>query len=180
MRFENHIGYRFLTDDMMAFEAVQAMYPEIAKKFERHIEMTEVERERFESLIAVVNSRQQKAFYITDSVHDKLDMLKVKKNPHYDWTVFNHLEDKRHTYLLRPSEPNERGERWDSGLIRFVKQGDILFFCHLAFKFDKGSKIHGQSLWTHFYVNSKTNEHCSDWDTNQNVKDIEDFVYKCL
>lgn len=180
MRFENHIGYRFLTDDMLAFEAVEAMYPEIAQKFKDHVEMSELEDKKFTSLLSVVSRQKQTAFYITESVHDKLDMLKVKKNPRYDWSVFNHLGNKKHTYLLCPSDRDEHGKRWDSGLIRFVKDGDMLFFCHLGFRFDEGSKNYGQSLWTHFYVNSKTNEHCSDFDTNINVKQIEDFVYKCL
>lgn len=180
MRFENHIGYRFLTDDMLAFEAVEAMYPLIAEKYKNDIEMTEDESNRFDSLMSVVSRYNQTAFYITDSVHDKLDMLHVKKNPRYDWTVFNHLSDKKHTYLLNPSPRNEHGKRWDSGLIRFVKKGDMLFFCHLGFAFKQGSKIYGESLWTHFWVNSKTNEHCSEFDTNINVKQIEEFIYKCL
>lgn len=183
MRLNNHIALRFLTDDTLAFEVIETThFKKVMNILNRH-HLENVMNQKCKNLWELVNKDNQKSFLVTETVHDKLDMLKVKRNEydHYDWTVFSDVATCKWTFILYPTE------QWDGGgCLRIKIDKDMIEFCHIGFKFDEGGyrkeiirKGKGQALWTLFYINRFNNDHGSHCD-HQNVKDIYEFVYKLL
>lgn len=189
MRLNNHIALRFLTDDRLAFEVIEETHG--LKVKDRHDllfrvgGMLEKPKDEYKGdaakifqLWELVSKDDQKAYMVTDTVHDKLDMLKLKRdaNDHYDWTVFKNIPECKKTFILMPDK------KWDGGgVIRLLNDGQALQFCHLAFKFNdkKVDDNAGQALWTLFYINQFNNDHAEHCQ-HQNVKDIYEFVYKLM
>lgn len=189
MRLNNHIALRFLTDDRLAFEVMEEthkiksknrtqLFAELGFLMDKTGHNDKVDAVKAWQLWELVNKDDQKAYFITDTVHDKLDMLKLKRdaNDHYDWTVFKNIPECKKTFILIPDK------KWDGGgVIRLLNDGKTLQFCHLAFKFNdkKVDDNAGQALWTLFYINQFNNEHAEHCE-HQNVKDIYEFVYKLM
>lgn len=178
MVFENHIAYRFLTDDKLILEMCQTMYPE---EFDSTIKkMKTVTREEAEKVdidesvalfMDLTNNINQKAYYITESVIKNLDLLKVyKSGDHYNWKVFACLKPQKITLILP-----------DNKLLRIRKLTDALELFWATF--DKapkyGENIDGKMKWTLFLTDTSTGYLSSNFD-DKNVTDIEEFVYKLL
>ncbi len=158
MLLRNHIAKRFLTDPIFTMEIVETMHPN----------QTEVD-ESMATTFQLVDAKDQKAYYVTDSVLEKLELLKItKKSEHYDWTVFHEVKDCKKTFIF----PNNQ-------CLRMWISGDTIMFCHLMFKFHKGSKNEGVSNWVMFYLNRITGELCDHF-KHQDVTSIEEFIYKLL
>lgn len=177
MKLDKHIAYRFLTDDTMAIELMDSMYPEDLQLFEKESGLTEEEESRKASLAHFYNmvcKDDQKAYWITNSVLDQLDSLKVKKKftegigEHYDWTFFKNLPDQKVTFILP-----------ENNVLRLLITEEMLYFTNLSFKLNKGSKDYGQAYWIIFYVNRETGEMCEHFNSDD-VKNIERFVYALM
>ena len=70
MKLDNHIAYRFLTDDTLMVEMVSTMYPNY------RTDTTDKELEvKVMGLCDLVRKGNQKAYWITNTVVDKLGML---------------------------------------------------------------------------------------------------------
>lgn len=176
MRFTNHIALRFLTDDTLAFEIIETTHFKEVKKILNRDYIGRAISTKVKALWQLVNKDNQKAYLVTDTVHDKLDMLKVKRDSleHYDWTVFNRIPDCKKTFILQPTKDYGGG-----GCLRILVNGDVIEFCHLCFRFSDNSKEEGTAMWTMFYINTVDNhhaEHCA----HQNVQDIYEFIYKLM
>lgn len=176
MRLNNHIALRFLTDDTLAFEIIEKThFKEVLKILNRrHLE--NVMNIKIEKLWNLVNKDNQKAYLVTETVHDKLDMLKVKPDNenHYDWTVFSEVPNCKKSFILYPSMG------WDGGgCLRILIAGPVIEFCHIHYKFNPGSKDNGTCHWILFFINRLTNEHGEHCE-HKDVKDIQEFVYKLL
>lgn len=176
MRLTNHIAKRFLTDDTLAYEMIERTHPQAIKKILNNQQIESVEDSKVRQLWRLINKNNQKAYLITETVHDKLDMLKVKLDAqqHYDWTVFNQVKECKKTFILMPDE-NWKG----GGCLRILVHDDYIEFCHICFRFKNNDKNNGECLWTLFFINRKNNEHAEHC-SHKNVTDIYEFVYKLL
>lgn len=177
MRLSNHIALRFLTDDTLAFEIIEKTHSNEVRKIINRKHLDNVMSTKVAALWQLINKDNQKAFLVTETVHDKLDMLKVKTdvNGHYDWTVFKDAHYCKDTFILYPIEQYKGG-----GCLRIFINGDVIEFCHLRFQFDnRNNKDRGTAMWTLFYINRVNNEHGTHCN-HKDVKDIYEFVYKLL
>jgi len=94
MILKNHIAYRFLTDESLIYEMMESHMPTAIKKIEREEKLNDDESSQLKTLNHTISQDNQEAFYITDTILDKIDMLKVKPNGiHFDWTLFDNLPD---------------------------------------------------------------------------------------
>jgi hypothetical protein len=124
-----------------------------------------------------------KNYYITNTVTDKLDMLKVQKKKLvpslevqaigltgyrevYDWTVFNNISDRKATFIFP-----------DNRLFRVQFYGNYMSFCYLTYTPE--TKIFGHTYWTMFYVRRDTGEQF-DQDCRKDTMEIETMIYKLL
>lgn len=176
MFLKNHIAYRFLTDDSIALEMVEASYPKEFNLLSQDKSLDDEGMSKVRTLYTLLNKVDQKAFYVTDTVLDKLEMLKIKKmyTGQYDWSVFSSIKNLKYTFVLPPI-PEKKG----GGCLRFMVNNNILEFAHISFQFEKDSKEVGNLYWVMFYVDRITNQQCEHF-SHQDVKSIEEFVYKLL
>lgn len=165
MILKNHIAYRFLNDSNLWMEMIETNNPDIYTHYENKKDLPD----SVHSLYSCLCSKNNKSYLVTESVLENLDMLKITKNgEHYNWSVFNNLPEQKVTFIL----PNNI-------LLRMVVTEDTLWFCHLKFTFEEGSKTHGQSYWIMYYIDRKTGELCEHFQ-HPDVKEIEPTVYKFL
>lgn len=177
MRLSNHIANKFLNDQNFAVEIVDATYPKLltgyitGKEFSEHPDADAAAR-----LYGLVNNQDQTAYWVTDTVLDKLSMLKVKRNAsnEYDWSYFKQVNNCKKTFILFPNDQNTGG-----GCLRVRVSDGMIEFCHLAFNFDDKKKGTGKARWVLFYIDTKDNRHSENC-TGSDVQDIYEFVYKIL
>jgi hypothetical protein len=165
MKIRDHIAYRFITDDSLTDEIVHHMYPSFDIR-------NKDESPEFFKALALYDTLlpdDQKAYYITNTVMDKLDMLKVKRKEdgNFDWTVFKSISKRKITLILP-----------DGGLIRIKFSDNFIEFCHL-FIAKKYNKDFGEIKWVLFFV-SKIDDRPSQNFNDQDVKDVDEFIYKIL
>lgn len=127
---------------------------------------------------ALLKNRDQRAYYITTTVMDKLDMLKVsrkttmpirKRNSEkiigetntYDWSVFYTFGEKKITLIL-PDNRFIRVRLSDGGLHlmnMWVREPDL--------------------YWAFSFVDARHNTLSENW-TEKDVQDYEELIYKLL
>jgi hypothetical protein len=173
MQLKNHIAYRFLTEEMFVIEMVTHHYPNLIDAIdaqdEKGVPIPEEMQNKAKHLYILLKNEDQKSYYATESVLDKLDMLSVsKKDGAYDWTVFSKAKEGKYTFIFPKN-----------AVLRIWIHDDTIEFCYLSFVFEKGSAIKGQSHWVLFFLNRETNELCEHFE-HEDVKNIETFVYKFL
>lgn len=161
----NHIAKRFLEDSNFLAEMVIEQEPELLTSDIKSNPPTE----KLKSLVSVLSYNDQKAYYVTETVLDKLELLKVKpkEDDHYDWSVFKDLTNQKNTFIF----PN-------NSLLRMMIANDIIHFCHLEFQLKNKQTGQGECKWVMFYLNRKTGELCNHFE-HVDVKAIEKFIY-CL
>ena len=174
MQLRNHIAYRFLTDDSLAHEMMETVYPQEYKRAEIDLADDE-EIARLAYMFEVISKKDQKAYYITDTVLDKLDMLKVsKKNGVYDWTVFKDIVDCKLTFIFRHNR-----------LLRVLFSKKTIRFCHVEYTYyskeDKEKyKVPGTAYWINFWVDRVTGYQCDHFQHVDVKGPIETMVYHLL
>ncbi len=176
MVLKNHIAYRFLTDDTLLMEIIDTVHPGKARAIlDDKLNDTD-EMAKVYSMMQLLSKDSQKAFYVTETVIDKLEMLHTKRmdNGQWDWRVFRHLKDIKYTFILPPAKGRSGGS-----CLRMKVDNDTIEFCDLGYQFDKNSKEHGQAYWVMFYVNKINNFECDHF-KHADVKAIDEFVYKLL
>ena len=128
MRLTHHIALRFLTDNTFIFEVIEHRHPGILKavvhskpipgdKEHRVVEAEEADDEKGKLADAwnedfpFLNAENQKAYIVTDSVSDKLDLLKVKRgaDSFYDWSVFAEVRPCKKTFIMAPTPAYKHG-----------------------------------------------------------------------
>lgn len=116
----------------------------------------------------LVSNKNQKAYYITNTVFDKLDMLKVgRKDGLFDWSVFsNKIRDGKTTYILP-----------DNRVIRMRAYSTKLGFCLLYTTAQDG--IDWLS-WSTFYVDRAINTLSENWKATPQITSNEELIYKLL
>lgn len=187
MILKNHIATRFLTDYTIINEFISSMYsPEavrawdiftksikdddIVGEFNLPIEVKEIGM----SVIFLSEGNEEpninKNYYVTETVTNKLDMLKVarKSNGFYDWTVFNDIPLCKKTYILH-----------DGSLIRFNKTANGMHFVLISYTPEAGNKGHGLMEWDMFYTDSEGNQF-SDKVKQDRIHRVDTLIYKLL
>lgn len=169
MILKNHIANRFLTDDTLMMEIMETQHGDIIKKIENDEDITDEENSNIRTLHETISPERQKAYYITDTITEKLDMLKVEpKGDHYDWNVFRNLKDQKVTFIFS-----------DNTLLRLAIFKGYLAFCWMHMKVDKTKDNYGHLSWTLFHINQKTGALSQNFGDNDMNK-IEPHVYKLL
>jgi hypothetical protein len=173
MQLRNHIAWRFLMDPTLMDEFMERTYPQAFKRAGANM-AGEEELLQLAYLYDVISPTGQKAYYVTDTVIDKLDLLKVsQKDGKYDYTVFKQVPDCKLTFIFR-----------QNCLLRMRIKGDTIHFCHLEYKYyskeeKERFRVPGQALWVNFFVNRLTGEQCDHFN-HIDVRTIERFVYHLL
>jgi hypothetical protein len=135
MILEKHIAYRFLTELEIVHGLVQRQYPKEFDKL-RLIDYTKsafeqgIEGELLKAVLLydLMIPRGQKAYYVTETVIDKLHLIKVKREP--DWTVFSHLKRAKYTFIF----PNNT-------FLRLFVDPPILAFAQVSITPDTDGKM---------------------------------------
>lgn len=169
MRLTNHIAYRLLNDEKLLWEILELVHPNIWS-----IEKKGDIPDDIKATYGLLSNTGNKSYYITESVTEKLELLKVKrKEGRYDYTIFNSLQPQKCTFIL----PGNKVVRM---LIATGPDAEAqMVFDYIRFIFDKGNKNHGVLNNCIFYVNRTTGEQCSHFE-HADVKEIEDYLYKLL
>ena len=169
MKLKNHIAYRFLTDDTFAMEMLEAMYPNIMDKIENGSNKVKHEIYSFNNLI---ENNDNKSYWITSTVLDKLNLLKVKRNDNneFDWSIFKDIRSEKITLIF----PDNRLLRMET------QQGSVLTFMHLKFVKDEGSTGDGEVKWDNFWADLSIPNRLSENFTEKEIKNIDEFIYKLL
>jgi len=121
----------------------------------------------------VLRPEGNRNYYITDTVIENLELLKVSRDSEgrYDYKIFSHLKSQKCTFILP-----------DNKLIRMwipEPPNEIMAFEYVRFdKYDK-VKYMGHMNSCMFYLNRVTGEQCSHFGSSD-VKEIEDILYKML
>ena len=189
MNLQKHIARRFLSgDDDLAWEIVEHMHSDLFKG-ERSTLLMEDE----ETMGAVANTfhllsiKDQKAYFVTNSVLALLDKLKVKKTftapvyeasvrdteyighvETYDWRVFNTVSDRKVTFVFP-----------DNTILRVVFSDVLLAFAHIKYDLISYEKNEGHMAWCMFNINRQTgavNKH----HLHPDVQTAEEFIYRLL
>lgn len=178
MVFRNHIAWRFLTDVNLTMEMCGETHPGDWKKLMEHGKYEKADFDKvikdmpqLESFMHLVSPTDAKNYYVTDTVMDKLDMLKVsKQGNHYNWMVFKNLKAQKLTLIL----PGNR-------LLRVRVSGSVVEIFWMIFKKhkDPGANIEGNMAWVMVYFNTETGELCEHFE-HPDSYEIEELVYKLM
>lgn len=180
MNLNNHIARRFLTDFAFTMEIADTMYGEkalakVAAKLDKNEPLTKND-ELVLGIAQEMDSRNNKNYYITNTVVDKLDLLKIKKKPQpdgkppvFDWTVFKNLASCKKTFIFL-----------NNSLLRINIQGDRISFIQLAFEYydKKVDDNGGNATWELYYVNTD-GFRCEHLDVPK-MAALEEFTYKVM
>ncbi len=169
MRLRNHIAYRFLTDKKWHLEYILRRHN---LKADAPIADTDPRRRAVQEDYDLISAKSNKTFVVTETVTDKLDLLKVKrlKNGHFDWTIFDHLEVQKATFIL----PGNRCLR-----VKFYTNS--VYFMLLLHEPQAGNpnKMKGVTNWVRFQYYKEDKDRTAAW-TLPEVVAIEEYVYKLL
>ncbi len=145
MQLRNHIVYYLLLNPKLVTEAAIADYKR---------DVPEVSQETLEYVTKMASVEGNRSFYITNTVLDKLHLLKVNSN---DWSIFDNKQDAKYTFIFK-----------DDSFLRFIiEDRDILFYYVKRF-------AKGQIKSSYFYHSFHDNKSTGDFYPNK------DFVFKLL
>ena len=167
MILNNHIANRFLKDDKLTMEIVETTFPGTIEHFNGEVS------NNVQSLYNLCCPKDQKAYYVSKSVFDKLDMLKLKKTAdHYNWSVFKNIPEGKRTFIM-PNEPAYQS------IIRMQVIGDTIAFCMMTLWTKTNQNGMARMNWELFYLNRATGELCTHFE-NPDVRKNEPFIYSLL
>lgn len=169
MILKKHIAYRFLTDESLAFEIIEKSMPLEVEKVSRGESLNDYESSRLSTINHMVSADNQKAFYITDTILHKIDMLKVNpKGVHFDWSIFNNLPDQKKTFIYS-----------DNSLIRFCVFKGYLCFLWMKATPSSENKNNVSLTFNLFHYNQKEDRLSNHWDDDK-MLETEESIYKLL
>lgn len=172
MQLRNHIAYRFLNEPPFLTDILRSLLKTEVENMVRNVE-SEEEMQKIAVLHRLLSIDGQKAYYITNTVVDKLDMLKVtNKNGRYDWTVFKNIADCKLTFIFK-----------DNSLLRVWIHDQVIqfFHCkHIFYNKEEKSKYNasGNSIFSQVYVYRDTGELADQFYVH--AEGMEEKFYKLL
>lgn len=191
MKLEKHIATRFLADKSMPFEICDHMYPEIAALVKQK-KLDEAEAsERWSGYCALYDlldpQKNDRVYYVTETVMDKLELLKVNKTSDYllqkpsleddtpagtiksyDWSVFDIMSNK-HITLILP----------DNQVLKLQKSDKFFAFIFVSCKIIDWNKDQAHINWTCSFIDFKTKRLSANW-PDAEMQAIELYVYRLL
>lgn len=202
MKLDNHIARKFLTDPDFPLGIVEKMYPE-AKKAVVAGEDDPPQMQAAAKLYVLLGTENQRAYYITESVLSKLDMLKVSMKTEYamasgatsqkyeasvldeqhmqttmsyDWSMFDKIPYQKITLILP-----------DNQLYRIMFSDRFLSFAHISCipmsATENATPFNATKhrvLWSLGFVSREQRPRVSkNWNDGQ-IRTIEGTMYKLL
>lgn len=168
MRLQNHIAYRFLNDEKLLWEIMELVHPDIFKTVKGE-ELPKGASATWQ----LIHPEGNKTYYITESVTEKLELLKVKrKDGKYDYTIFNSLTPQKCTFIL----PDNRLVRM---MITENTVDPLILFDYIRFVLEDKKQVTGNMNNCLFFVDRVTGEQCEHF-SHPDVVEIEDYLYKLL
>jgi hypothetical protein len=173
MQLRNHIAYRFLNEPSFLSDILKSLLPTEVENMVRDIQSDD-EMQKIAVLHRLLSIDGQKAYYITNTVVDKLDMLKVtNKNGRYDWTVFKNIADCKLTFIFK-----------DNSLLRVFIHDQVVQFIHCKHVFYNQEeklkyKASGNTNFVQVFVNRITGELADNF-YRLTSDDMEERFYKLL
>jgi hypothetical protein len=164
MRLSNHIAHRFLTDKTLCAEIVSHTYPTYNGS------ESDKNYNKITTLTNLLRPNNQKAYYITETVLSKLDLLKIKRNNitnFFDWTVFKNIKEQKLTFIFP-----------DNALLRLEFKQEHIMFAHLSVN-KMYNKVSGKLAWILFYANRETGELSQNF-ADKDVQSLDEFIYALL
>lgn len=177
MKLANHIANYILTSKDIDFQVAKHLLPETTRKVREGIELTEEEQYKLYGLTELVKVQRHPIYVVTETVMDKLDMLKVKKNKdgEFDWTVFKDAKKGKYSFIL-PYDPD--GVFDYGGVLRVEINPKFLVFIHMAAS-KTDSPLQVKMDVVSFYIELANNRHSNNAKT-KNAQEIYDFCYLIL
>lgn len=179
MVIKNHIAWPLLMDELYRWDWIKTQMPHLEPLLNSNIPLDRIVDDKLKSVWKLWEPKGNTLYMVTETVLDKLDLLKVKKvhtegvGEHYNWTVFNHIPDNKKTFILPDLPPGHQN------CLRLLKSGDVIQFLHLSRFKNKDNKNEWNEHAICFFVDTKTGLQCDHFN-HIDVKGIEDFIYRLL
>lgn len=196
MKLDNHIALKFLSDENFSLGIVDRMYPD-AKNAVRAGDDDPPQMQAAANLYILLSPNEQRAYYITESVLSKLDMIKltkkteyimasgeiaknkfeasiideadVKRTMSYDWSVFERMPHRKITLILP-----------DNQLYRIMFSPKFLSFAHLCMEAVPGRDNQRRIMWSLGFVSREQTPRVSKNWMDKQIQDIEGTMYRLL
>lgn len=170
MKLDNHIVNRLLTDRTFWVELCQAQQE---KDIADNIPDSHVD-EKYQGLFALLSNKDNKTYYVTKSVIEKLPMLDVKRCMDIEgWKVFAHLPNFKKTFIL--PEGNT--------CIRVMNKDGLLYFCHIDFTFHPAERRafgnDGEVRWVLLFADLERNRMAEHW-LSEDGKRLAPMLYALM
>lgn len=160
---EGTLAYIFLNDRQVPYEAAKSLTPYIDKS---KATLEEIERHEgtWNVTFNLFNTQGNKTYYITKSVYDNLDLLKLGTNKDLNWSIVaNAMKGIKCTYIL----PN-------GDLLRVYKYHPTrLGFAAIYFK-------DGLPYWSSGFIHTDTNYVSDNWKKDPKIQQYEMLLYKLM
>ena len=175
MKLDKHIGYKFLTEEKFTIDILMHYFQDAVDE-EEFKNSTE-----FRSTASLLHHKENKNYYITSTVIEKLDLLKVKQKElkgkmQFDWTYFNSIEPQKITFLTSTNSA-----------IRFWFTGThiSIFFLQELSKGEMKSRGTQDNVWFDFcFVDKRDGTYhpptFKEGETDEHKEQYERFIYSLL
>lgn len=188
MILNNHIATRFLTDSKFLREVITALYSkEAIAKWDYFVDKElddakEYGEDTFPMEVKEIGvayifltdqpdpPNQNVNYYITETVTNKLDMLKISKKStgFYDWSVFDSIPPCKKTFILH-----------NNSLVRFNKSRSGMHFTMMSFTYSGTKGTEGMLDIDMFFV-TENGTQVSDKVNKDRIEMVEKLIYRLL
>ena len=159
MKIDKHIAYKFLTEDSFGKKISSTHLAELGVDENTDVAM------KIQELISNTN---QKSYWITDSVLDKLELMKLSDD--LNWKYFKGLKDQKSTFVFP-----------DNSLLRFRVENGVIQMIHLKYLNSKLMEQLNQKnnvVWDVFSVDIELGVKSHNFDESEKTR--EKFMYSLL
>jgi hypothetical protein len=179
MKLENHIVKKCLENPTdFTIEVMEAIKG-------RRITVEDIEGETLNDIAHVMSLKENKTYYITNSVIDRLELLDTKKCMDLEgWGLFKTLPDFKKTYIL-PEMSKDYAKYGGSGFVRVAKYGDLISFVHVSSKFlppNERTRTTDSSMYiVMLYIDMRKEGEgmCAHWNS-EDGKTLAPFLYSLM
>lgn len=188
MKLNKHLAFHLLLNEKFCWQIVNEMYPETKGNYKEVLERISKEENaakyyEIDSCFQTVMPFKQKAYYITETVIDKLDMLKVDRNcmaeireknkpdiigteTTFNWSIFNFIKTGTKVTFILP----------DGRIVRMRVLDNMIHFLTFSSKvlFGEG-KI--DNTFDFFFYDKKNETVSTNW---HEMRKYDELIFKIL